>query len=59
MKIPEIMLRAKDIVVDPEDGAVFRAVAKCPLQMDENRIWFDADEFFRIVLQECDPEGTA
>jgi hypothetical protein len=41
------------------NGAVFHAVAKCLLQMDENRIWFDADEFFRIVLEECEPEGTA
>lgn len=41
------------------NGAVFHAIAKCPLQMNENRIWFDADEFFRIVLEECEPEGKA
>jgi hypothetical protein len=38
--------------------AVFHAVAKCSLQMDEKKVWFDADEFFRIVLEECEPEGT-
>jgi hypothetical protein len=48
---------------DPEciitNHAVFRAVAKCMLRFDEKRTWFDADEFFRIVLEECDAEGTA
>ena|ERR1035437_106889 len=41
------------------NGAVFRAVAKCPLKANAKRVWFDADEFFDIVLSETESEGTA
>jgi hypothetical protein len=40
--------------------AVFRAVAKCSLQFDKkDHVWFDPDEFFRLVLTESDSETTA
>jgi hypothetical protein len=41
--------------------AVFRAVAKCPVRYDQvtDRTYFDADEFFRVVLDETPTEGTA
>lgn len=39
--------------------SVFRAVAKCPLHAGEDRLWFDPDEFFRLVLEESQPQGRA
>jgi len=39
--------------------AVFRAVAKCPLRLDNDHIRFDSDEFFRLVLEESDSETMA
>jgi hypothetical protein len=39
--------------------AVFRAVARCPLRANSKRTWFDADEFFALVLNETEPEGSA
>jgi hypothetical protein len=49
----------------PEEGckitseAVFRATAICPLKATSKRLWFDADNFFEIVLRETDSEGNA
>jgi RHS repeat-associated protein len=51
--------------VGPELGcnitneAIFRAVARCPLRADEEKIWFDPDESFRIALEESKPERHA
>jgi hypothetical protein len=40
--------------------AVFAATALCPLTKGENdRCYFDADQFFDIVLRESDSEGKA
>lgn len=39
--------------------AIFRGTAKCPLRADAKRVWFDADEFFEIVLRETPPEARA
>jgi hypothetical protein len=39
--------------------AIFRATAKCPLRADAERVWFDADEFFEIVLRETEPQARA
>lgn len=36
---------------------VFRATAKCPLMLRENRYRFDPEVFFRIVLEEAEAEG--
>jgi hypothetical protein len=48
---------------DPEctltNGAVFHAVALCPLHLKNEQYRFDADEFFRIALEEVEPEGHA
>jgi hypothetical protein len=39
--------------------AVFAATALCPLRKGEkDRAYFDADEFFDIVLRESDSEGN-
>jgi hypothetical protein len=49
----------------PEKGclitneAVFRAAALCPLHADPKHLWFDADEFFSLVLGETPSEGRA
>ncbi len=50
---------AKDPSCSITNEAVFRAAAKCPLVLRKKRMSFDADEFFRIVLEESDSEGTA
>lgn len=40
--------------------AMFKATAICPLNIDEKqRAYFDADEFFEIVLKEADSEASA
>jgi hypothetical protein len=41
--------------------AVFRAVANCPVRYDRvaDRTYFDADEFFSVVLDETPAQGTA
>jgi hypothetical protein len=39
--------------------SVFAATAKCTLQINEERIFFDPEEFFRIALIERDAEGQA
>jgi hypothetical protein len=39
--------------------AIFRAAAKCPLKANRKRVWFDADEFFKIALHETASEGRA
>jgi hypothetical protein len=39
--------------------AIFSAVAKCPVRANAKRVWFDADEFFEIALNEMEPEGRA
>jgi hypothetical protein len=48
---------------DPEckivNELIFKAVAKCSLRADKTHVWFEPDEFFRIALEERDPEGTA
>ncbi|HEX3747614.1 MAG TPA: hypothetical protein VHW09_26950 [Bryobacteraceae bacterium] len=49
----------------PEDGclitneAVFRGAALCPMRAGQNRVRFDPDEFFAIVLAETPSEGKA
>ena len=49
----------------PEHGclrtseAVFRAAALCPLHAHKDGVRFDADEFFRIVLDETPSDGRA
>jgi hypothetical protein len=50
--------------IEPEcmltNDAVFKATAICPLRKDsEQRVSFDADEFFEIVLKEADVKGRA
>ena len=67
--LPEMMKepRMKGWSMDKRDDcvltseAVFRAVAKCPVRYDReaDRTYFDADEFFRVVLDETPTEGTA
>ena len=42
------------VVTNP---AVLDAVALCPLKADTKRTWFEADEFFRIVLQQAEAKG--
>ena len=37
--------------------AVFAAVAKCPISLVDDNWRFDPDDFFRIVLLECDDEA--
>src|SRR5262249_30603450 len=48
---------------DPEctltNSAVFHAVALCALRHENEQYHFDADEFFRIALEEAEPEGRA
>jgi hypothetical protein len=39
--------------------AVFHAAAVCTLQVQDDRFYFDAEEFFRIALEEIEPEGHA
>lgn len=39
--------------------AVFTATAVCPLKKVGERMSFDPDEFFQIVLTESEPEGRA
>jgi hypothetical protein len=39
--------------------AVFRGVALCPMKRVGERMCFDPDEFFNIVLQESESEGRA
>ena len=67
--VPEMMKdpRMRGWTIDKHDDcvltseAVFRAVAKCPVRYDRttDRSYFDADEFFRIVLDETPSGGTA
>jgi hypothetical protein len=58
--------RMKDWSMDTDDpkcdlthGAVFRATAKAPLYVRRQRLRFDADEFFTLVLNEAPSEGNA
>jgi len=48
---------------DPEctmtNEAVFRAIAKCPLRGGSERMRFDSDEFFQIVLEDSKPDANA
>jgi len=37
--------------------AVFTATALCPMKKDDERMHFDPDEFFDIVLRESESEG--
>lgn len=39
--------------------AIFHAAAVCTLQVQDDRFYFDADEFFRIALADLEPEGHA
>jgi hypothetical protein len=39
--------------------AVFRATALCPIHRANDHAYFDADEFFNMVLGESVPEGSA
>jgi hypothetical protein len=39
--------------------SVFAATAKCALQINEKRIFFNPEEFFSIALTETDSEGRA
>jgi len=39
--------------------AVFRATAKAPMRAKGQRLQFDPDEFFALVLTETDSEGNA
>ena len=39
--------------------AIFRAVARCPLQADKQRMWFNPEEFFKLALRETDSKGRA
>jgi hypothetical protein len=41
------------------NDAVFKGVALCPMKRIGERMRFDPDEFFNIVLQQCDSEGRA
>jgi hypothetical protein len=41
------------------NSAVFDAVALCPLRVKDDHFYFDADEFFKIALEEVEPEGHA
>jgi hypothetical protein len=47
----------KDCILTNE--AVFTAVALCPLKDDGNRVYFDPDDFFDIVLRESESEMRA
>jgi hypothetical protein len=38
---------------------IFRATALAPLHIIDDKLQFDAEEFFSIVLRETDAEGTA
>jgi hypothetical protein len=51
------MDKLEDCVLTSE--AVFRAVARCPVRYDRvaDQTYFDADEFFVIVLDETPAEG--
>lgn len=40
-------------------NAVFHAAAVCTLRVEDDRFYFDADEFFRIALEGIEPEGHA
>lgn len=39
--------------------AVFYAAAVCTLRVQDDCFYFEADEFFKIALQEVEPEGHA
>src|SRR5258708_1561653 len=39
--------------------AVFTATALCSIKRADNQTSFDADEFFDIVLRECEAEGKS
>lgn len=39
--------------------AVFHAAAVCTLQVQDDRFYFDAEEFFKIALAELEPVGHA
>jgi hypothetical protein len=41
------------------NDSVFHAVARCPLRATARKIWFDADEFFDLVLTEAESGGSA
>jgi hypothetical protein len=48
--------------IDPDcmltNTAIFTATALCPIKKVGDERCFDADEFFDIVLRECDTEGN-
>jgi hypothetical protein len=48
---------------DPEctlaSWAVFHAAAVCTLRVENDRFYFNADEFFSIALEGIEPEGHA
>jgi hypothetical protein len=39
--------------------AIFDATALCPLRIDQERTYFDPDEFFKIALKHAESEGNA
>jgi hypothetical protein len=41
------------------NSAIFHATALCPLLIENDRFYFNPDEFFRIALDEVEPEGYA
>jgi hypothetical protein len=41
------------------NGAVFRATALCRIRRKDNHAYFNADEFFDMVLTESEPVGSA
>jgi hypothetical protein len=41
------------------NAAIFYAAAICTLRVEDDRFYFDADEFFRIALEGIEPEGHA
>jgi hypothetical protein len=63
MKDPRMKVWSMDKLDDSvlTSQAVFRAVARCPVRYDRvaDRTYFNADEFFGIVLDETPAEGTA
>jgi len=41
------------------NDAVFTATALCPMKREDERMYFEPDEFFDIVLRESESEGRA
>lgn len=52
-------METNDPICTLANWAMFQAVAACTLQVEDDRFYFDADEFFRIALEEMEPEGHA